>query len=152
MTIVLEVHVNGERFVLAGEDSMSVLSAHVTAVGKLGPESHGARRKTTGDADIDMRVGGLTSRGGHRKDEHLQWGPRLALKPGDEVTIKVLESETFDIASDRSPADGNFHSSSAARARWMEARSLYFRHRSRFAPRAEKQDARYRRQAMKRWR
>ena len=152
MTIVLEVHVNGTRFVLAGEDSMSVLSAHVTAVGKLGPESHGPRRKTTGEADIDMRVGGLTSRGGHRKDEHLQWGPRLALKPGDEVTIKVLESDEFDAPSDRSPAGEGSRSSSAVRVRWMEARSLYFRYRAKFGPRAAKEDQRYQRQAMKRWR
>ena len=152
MTLVLEVHVNGERFVLAGENSMSVLSAHVTAIGKLGPESDGVKRRTTGEVDIDMRVGGLTSRGGRKKDEHLQWGPRLSLKPGDMVTIKVLESETFDLPSDRSPADGGSRHSAAARARWMEARSLYFRNRPKFGRRAEKQDARFRRQAMKQWR
>ena len=149
MAVVLEVCVNGKRIALAGEESLAVLTASVSAVGKLGPKSAGSKRRVTGDADIDMHVGGLTSRGDRRSDEHLRWGPRQELKPGDEVTIKVLDSETFDPPTARYQTERVSRSSAAVRKRWLDARSLYFRLRSRFGAGAERQDARLRRRYMK---
>lgn len=148
MAIVLEVWVNGERKALAGEQSLSVLGAHVSAVGKLGSESLGTKRRIEGDADLDVYVGGLTRRGRGRMDEHLRWGPRLKLKPGDEVTIRVLQSEVFDPPTERYPSE-RVPGSAAARKRWLDARSLYLRLRPRFEPAAERRDARRRRRYMK---
>lgn len=149
MSILLRVLVNGEEFVVAGEASLSVLSAHVSAVGKLGPESHGTRRHPDLPANIDLSVGGLTNRGDRRKDEHLRWGKRLPLEPGDTVVIEVLEGEPSQAASGRSAADTSSSHGLTARRRWLNARSLYFRLRARFGTRAEKQDARFRRHVIK---
>ena len=149
MSILLRVLVNGEEFVVAGEASLSVLSAHVSAVGKLGPESHGTRRASDPAPSIDLSVGGLTSRGDRRKDEHLRWGKRLPLEPGDIVVIEILEGEPSQPATSRSAADTSSSHGLTARRRWLNARSLYFRLRARFGTRAEKQDARVRRHVIK---
>ncbi len=149
MTIVLRVVVNGEEFVLAGEESMGVLSAHVTAVGKLGPKAEGAAGRRGTDASIDLSVGGMTSRGDKRKDEHLRWGPRLPLEPGDTVTIEVLESSDFQAPSSRYKTDTSSSHGLTARRRWEEAKSLYFRLRSRFGVRSEKSASRFRRHIIK---
>lgn len=149
MTIVLRVVVNGEEFVLAGEESMGVLSVHVTAVGKLGPksESNGGRRGA--DSHIDLSVGGMTSRGDRRKDEHLRWGPRLPLEPGDTVRIEVLDTSDFQSPTSRYKTDTSSSHGLTARRRWEEARSLYFRLRDRFGSRSEKEAARFHRQIIK---
>jgi hypothetical protein len=121
-SILLRVCVNGEEFVVAGEASMCVLSAHVSAVGKLGPESAGTRRSS---------------------------GPEIDLKPGDTVVIEVLEGEPSQPATSRSAADTSTSHGLNARRRWLNARSLYFRLMERFGSRAEKQDARFRRHIIK---
>jgi hypothetical protein len=149
MTIVLKVVVNGEQFTLAGEASMGVLSAHVTALGRLGPESQSNRRSPSDDPDIDLSVGGLTGRGDRRKDEHLRWGTRLSLKPGDKVEITVLDSDTFDLPTSRYPAKSNASYGAAARKRWFEARSLYFRFKDKFGGQAEKETSRFKRHVIK---
>lgn len=148
-SILLRVCVNGEEFVVAGEASMSVLSARVAAVGKLGPDSRGALRRTGTSAEIDLSVSGLTDRGDRRRDEHLRWGRRLPLEPGDTVVIEVLEGEPSQPATSRSAADTSSSHGLNARRRWLNARSLYFRLRERFGNRAEKQDARFRRHVIK---
>ncbi len=149
MTIVLRVLVNGEEFVLAGEESMGVLSAHVTAVGKLGPKAEGSGGRRGADSNIDLGVGGMTSRGDKRKDEHLRWGPRLPLEPGDTVTIEVLDSNDFQNPTSRYKTDTSSSYGFAARRRWEEAKSLYFRLRSRFGSRSEREAARFRRHVIK---
>jgi hypothetical protein len=149
MSIILRVLVNGEEFVVAGEASLSVLGAHVSATGKLGPDSQGTWHPRRPGPNIDLSVGGLTSRGDRRKDEHLRWGPRLPLEPGDTVTIEVLDSGDFQPPTNRHAADTSSSHGLTARLRWLNARSLYFRLRERFGSRAEKQDARYRRHIIK---
>ena len=149
MTIVLRVVVNGEEFVLAGEESMGVLSAHVTAVGKLGPKSKSTGGRRGADSHIDLSVGGMTSRGDKRQDEHLRWGPRLPLEPGDSVTIEVLDSTEFQSPTSKYKTDTSSSHGLTARRRWEEAKSLYYRLRNRFGSRSEKETARFRRHIIK---
>jgi hypothetical protein len=149
MTIVLRVVVNGEEFVVAGEDSMGVLSAHVSAVGKLGPKSESTGGRGGADSHIDLSIGGMTSRGDRRKDEHLRWGPRLPLEPGDTVTIEVLDSADFQSPTSRYKTDTSSSHGFTARRRWEEAKSLYFQLRNRFGSRSEKEAARFRRHIIK---
>jgi hypothetical protein len=149
MALILEVDVNGERFAIAGEESLSVLSAHVTAAGKLGSASSGVRRRIDGELDVDLRVGGLTNRGNRERDEHLNWGRRLSLKPGDEVRIVVREGSDYETPSARSPVQDVPHSQMAARKRFMEAKSLYFRMRRKFGTRADKQAAQWHRRTLR---
>ena len=149
MTVIFKVLVNGEPFVVAGEASMSVLSAHVTAVGRLGPESEGTKYRATGEPDIDLSVGGLTSRRNRQRDEHLRWGDRLSLKLGDQVTITVSEGEDLQSPTSRHPAGKTTGSGVSARRRWIEARSLYFRNKARFETRSERKPPRLPRHVVK---
>ncbi len=138
MALILKVTVNGERFTVAGEESLCVLSAHVSAGGKLGNASHGTRRTVDRYAEVALSVGGLTSRGNGVRDEHLNWGPRRTLEVGDTVTIRVAEGSEFDAPSRRSPVQDYPHSSLSARKRFINAKALYFRLRGRFDVRARK--------------
>jgi hypothetical protein len=146
--LVLEVLVNGERFTVAGEDSLSVLSAHVTACGKLGTESHGVRNSTHDPADISLSVSGLTNRGRRERDEHMNWGPRLALRVGDEVRITVLQGDNYESASRRTPVQDYPSSSLSARKQFVDAKSLYFRLRGRYGTWAEKKEKQWRRRVL----
>src|SRR5215203_5800052 len=76
-----KVQVNDEAPVVGGAEDLGVLTAIVTATGKLGSASF--PRHDDGTRDIDFRLGGLTARGSHGKDEHLTWLEAGGLKPGD---------------------------------------------------------------------
>jgi hypothetical protein len=146
VALVLEVLVNGERFTVAGEESLSMLSAHVIARGKLGSDSQGVRSHPMDKpADICLSVSGMTSRGDRERDQHLYWGPRLALRLGDEVRITVRDEDNYESASRRTPVQSYSSSSLSLRKRYLDARSLYFRLRRRYGTRAEKKEKQWRR-------
>ena len=101
--IALEVKRNGKRVCIAGADDLAVLSAHVTAVGKLGKKTIPARPdETTGE--IHYSVGGLTSRPDPDKDVHLNWKSIAPLKVGDVIEVRILETEKVDRATSRTKA------------------------------------------------
>jgi hypothetical protein len=149
MAVIMEVYVNGERFAVAGEESLSVLSTILTAAGKLGTESAGVKRRLGGAFDVDLRVGGLTSRGGRRRDEHLNWGKRHALKPGDELRVLIREGTDYTPATERHATRDMPKSSRSPRMRYMEAKSLYFRLRQKYGTRDEKIEKQQRRRVMR---
>ena len=122
-----------------------MLSAHVTARGKLGVESHATRHSADKPFEIGLSVSGLTSRGRGEHDEHLNWGPRLTLRLGDEVRITVRDDANYDSASRRMPAQGYPSSPFSARKRFLDAKSLYFRLRGRYGTWAEKKEKQRRR-------
>ena len=92
----------------AGADDLSVLTAIVTAVGKLGPNSAGAAHRED-DYELELTLGGLTSRTKGAPNEHLDWAKRT-LKPGDVVTVKLVETDEADlpIGSQSTRADGDY--------------------------------------------
>jgi hypothetical protein len=107
--IAFEVELNGQSLGIAGADDLSVLTAIVSAVGKLGPHSAGAYQREN-HYDMELTVGGLTSRPEGIQDEHLDWISQSALKLGDVVTVKLVEASATD-APTRSmpkPADGDY--------------------------------------------
>ena len=59
--VIFELYINDELVSTAGAEDLSVLSQTLSAVGKLGVESHGAQRKRQG-LEIELNLGGLTSR------------------------------------------------------------------------------------------
>ena len=98
--IALEVRKNGKRVCIAGADDLAVLTASVTAVGKLGKKTVPARPdETTGE--IHYFVGGLTGRPDRNKDVHLRWQSAAALKVGDVVEVRILETQKVDRAKSR---------------------------------------------------
>lgn len=108
LVIAFKVELNGQALGTAGADDLSVLSAIITAVGKLGANSRGARHRED-HYDVELTVGGLTSRAEGLPDEHLDWIERT-LKPGDVVTVKVLEASIADAPTGSMPktVDGNY--------------------------------------------
>jgi hypothetical protein len=62
--ITFEIELNGQSLVIVGAEDLSVLTAIVSAVGKLGRDSQGAREREK-DNYIELTVCGLTSRAEH---------------------------------------------------------------------------------------
>jgi hypothetical protein len=92
--LVLELFLNGSHVATAGAEDLSVIGAHVSAVGRLGAKSSGAAVQRNGVA-ITCDLGGMTSDGSHSGMMHLLW-KQLSLAVGDEVCIRILESNTAD--------------------------------------------------------
>jgi hypothetical protein len=87
-----EVFVNGRRVCMAGVGPDGVLSAILDWVG--GGPRHPA------EGSFDLHVGGLDS----RTDEHVDWSvPEVGV--GDEVTIRIVETEDIDPEARRRKAD-----------------------------------------------
>ena len=76
MPLCFEIIVNDGEPVVAGAENIGVLTALVTFV---------ASRN-----DLTLSAGGLISRGPYEQ-EHLDWAHQ-DLKPGDRISIRVVES------------------------------------------------------------
>ena len=100
--LALRVTVNDDKTVIAGAEDLSVLSAIVTLTGKLGTR---ARDPGRGKPDMHLHVGGLTSRGKRRSDQHLRWTPHLKLKIGDRVTIELIRASRTNRPVEKTPAE-----------------------------------------------
>ena len=81
---------------------MGVLTTTISAVGKLGSASRPHR--AVEDVDIHLRLGGLTSRGPGIQDDHLVWFEDYDLKPGDKVSLEVIEAAASDPVQSGKPA------------------------------------------------
>lgn len=101
--IAFEVRLNGKRVCVAGAQDLRVLTAHVTACGKLGMKTVPAR-PDEGAPDIFYSVTGLTARAGAKKDVHLRWKSVEPLKIGDLVEVRVFEAAKADRPKSRAKA------------------------------------------------
>ncbi|MGE0268731.1 MAG: hypothetical protein AB7S78_09800 [Candidatus Omnitrophota bacterium] len=92
--IALQVQVNNDQPIIAGGSDLGGLNAGISAVGTLGKESKGAVY-VKDKVNIDIFVGGLTQ---HREklNEHLRWIKHQKLKCGDEIVIKIIETDQAD--------------------------------------------------------
>ena len=82
---------------------MAVLTAHVTASGKLGAKTVRARPDDTG-GEVFYSVGGLTGRPDSTKDVHVNWTSIVPLKVGDVIQVKVLDVKKADRPKSRKKA------------------------------------------------
>jgi hypothetical protein len=84
----MEVHLNGGKLCTAGIRSNAALNATVDVVGQ--------------DAEYEMtlRVGGLEN------NEFVIWSDR-ELRVGDEITVRIVETEAIDTPVKRSPNGGS---------------------------------------------
>jgi hypothetical protein len=98
--LALRVSVNGKRVCTAGADDLTVLSAIVSAVGKLGKKT-ASKKPDDAIADIFYSVGGLTAREDPKKDVHVRWKSTVPLRIGDVIEVKILEAEKVDRAKKR---------------------------------------------------
>jgi len=90
----LRVRINQLPAVIAGANDLGALSAIVSCVGKLG--SAAVAHSDDETPDFTIRVGGLTSRPKPATDEHLLWLSRKQLRPGDIVTVELIETKSAD--------------------------------------------------------
>jgi len=84
-----EVRLNGKKLCIAGIGDDGVLTAIVSYV-------VGSSRK-----DLSLSVGGLVS----PTREHVHWRDDLGLKVGDEVLLRIAESERVDRPRKRTRQD-----------------------------------------------
>lgn len=89
--IALEVKLNGKRICIAGAEDLAVLSAIVSAGGKLGNKTVPARPDET--TDLFYSIGGLTRRRDPAKNVHLRWKSIAPLKIGDVLELKFVETK-----------------------------------------------------------
>ena len=100
--LAFRVQLNAQQPVVGGADDLGVLTTTITAVGKLGSTSR--PRRAIEDFDIHLRLGGLTSRGPGIQDDHLVWFEDYDLKPGDKVSLEVIEAAAADPVQSGKPA------------------------------------------------
>jgi hypothetical protein len=82
-----EIYINGERLCLAGVGSAGVFSAVIEYLG--GDEE-----------DLRLDVGGWLI----PEQEHVRWRDR-SLSVGDDVRIRILESDKVDAPTERLPTN-----------------------------------------------
>jgi hypothetical protein len=85
-----KVTVNNQSPVVGGTEDLGVLTAILTATGKLGSKSVPMRGDES--RDFTFRLGGLTSRPKGEPNEHLVWLVADELKLGDVVTVEIVEA------------------------------------------------------------
>jgi hypothetical protein len=100
--IALEVLLNGKLLCVAGAEDLGVLTAAISAVGKLGSGSFHSR---PGEApDLMARVGGLTSREDPAEDVHFEWFSSMSMQLGDVFQIRIIDTEAVDKPVDQRSA------------------------------------------------
>ena len=91
--IALEVKRNGKRVCLAGAGNMMVLSADVTAYGKLGEKS--VPRRLDDPITLTYTVGGLIPQP-NGKDVFPKWKDAAPLRVGDVIEVRIVETDQVD--------------------------------------------------------
>ncbi len=102
--LAFEIIINGEEKIIAGSNDLGVLSAHVTASGNL---SDGITNSIDPDKNhsIDLDVGGLDISYGRDRQYHVGWIKNGNLKEGDEITIRIIETNEADEPIELFPAN-----------------------------------------------
>jgi hypothetical protein len=128
VAVVFEIELNGQPFALAGHEALCVLHVNVSASGKLGKDSKGIRHRGE-DYDIALHAGGLTAIGERQRDQHLRWGTRKPLVEGDEIRIRIRNTEEFDKPTESSPVkrQGGSNDAISERRAFRKAREIYNR-------------------------
>ena len=82
-----QVSVNSEKLCVAGIGDNGVLTSIVTLVTR------------SGEGDLILSVGGLYS----QTEEHVNWISQRPLSVGDEVQVKVVETNSVDAPNKTRP-------------------------------------------------
>ena len=96
--IAFEVLLNGKRICIAGAEDLCVLTADMTATGKLGKKT--VYEELLDDAvpevQLHYSVSGLTRRRDPDRDVHLSWKSVRRLRVGDSLQVRVVEVRKAD--------------------------------------------------------
>ena len=94
--LIFEIYKNSKLQTRSGKSDLCVMSANITAVGVLGSESSGAVAKRKG-IKLSFDVGGVVSDASSQALASLNWHHSI-LEVGDEITIKICDSDQADEA------------------------------------------------------
>jgi len=94
--IAMEVKSNGKRVSVAGGRDFAMLVAKITGSGVLGPESSGLG-ESKDRYSLSLAVMGII---GREKSDHVMFTFQK-LKIGDNVTVKLIETEEADLPADK---------------------------------------------------
>ena len=132
--IIFDVSLNGKPLKRSGKSDLTVMSAIVSAVGVLGPDSIGVKHKP-GLCEIDFHLGGLTSATEEGKGVHLNWLPKTFINVGDELTIRILDEENPDshiVAKEKQIEKYKREIEKENQKRYEEAKRVYFELREKY--------------------
>lgn len=89
--ISIQLSINGNRVTVAGKEGLSVLSSILsfTNIERGNPIS------TEANTSISLSVGGLLTNSSFNH-EYLDWIKETKLKVGDEISIKILDTQEVD--------------------------------------------------------
>jgi hypothetical protein len=91
--IALRISLNGKSCCTAGAKDLEVLTAILTAKGKLGP--HTAPVTARAKPGFHRSVRGLTARNNGEGDDNLHWTtPSVCI--GDSLTIEIIETTLIE--------------------------------------------------------
>jgi hypothetical protein len=89
--IALLIEIDGQKYVLAGVEDWSLISAHLTAMRGVGGDSEAKNKED----EIDLSIGGLTRPDASKQKFHFRWA-RRELNVGSSVKITILDSQDCD--------------------------------------------------------
>ena len=93
--IAFNVYLNGSKLCSAGVGDDGVVSADVTWVRRTGNR----RKPNTPAEQLTMDVGGIDG----PADEYVRWHEGRMLQVGDEIRIKIVDTDTVDRPPIRRP-------------------------------------------------
>lgn len=93
--IVFEVTINGQKIKSCGTENCSVLNVILNSVGFKSADDLG---------DLHLRMGGMTDSDEENVCYHLRFG-EVPLKIGDEVSVRIIESNQADAPIKRYRSD-----------------------------------------------
>ena len=97
--LAFEITINGEPLVVAGAEDWALLHADIMA--------HRAGEGQEKDK-YEINVGGLPQQNDKGTLEHIRWG-HTKLRLGDQVTIRLIETDTADPPLRRFRSDKEAH-------------------------------------------
>ena len=105
--IAFRLKLNGRKIVTAGLPGDHVLSAVVSSVVRGSDVVKRARPRRLTHRALKLELGGLwTALDGGQ--EHVSWTDILSLKPGDKLSLEVLETDKVDEPSHRKRMEADY--------------------------------------------
>jgi len=123
--IALEVKINGKVVTTAGRDDLCVLNALIDAIGSLNGSNTAESTKNL----IQVGVSGVTKKTESTIGTQLNWLPPTTLGLGDEISIRVIETNSADHPVKITKHD---HSHVNDQNRWQVAKDIYHKHKHQF--------------------
>lgn len=122
--IALEVKINGKLVTIAGRNDLCALNALIGAIGSLGNSINNQKV-------IEFNVSGVAKNEQSASGSKLNWLPHTELGLGDEITVKIVDTERVDMPIKEIKHE---HAKVNNQQRWQVAKDIYHQHKQEFEP------------------